>query len=263
MGDMEGTNRSAAQSLAAAQAARNSYNQQHQGQPHAYGGANNGDTAVEIERRRGHMQGDAEEQHCTVTLFTYYFRNILGILRVVELVIGIIVIACANAEQCVYGGVGSQTAPVVCGSPTSPMWFGELGGQGFVLFVGIIFIFGNIALIIYHLMTRPSSLSSSMAENVRFGELIYNAAAVILYIIAASVEAWYASWTTLDVKFGPDYRGQSGNPNQVITHSNPYQPQWIASTVFAWINVLVYAADAVYMYFFDEGAPSVSGSSNR
>lgn len=89
---MEGSStRSAAQSLAAAQAARNSYNQ-HQGgvaQPHAYGGgvgANNGDTAVEIERRRGHMQGDAEEKHCTITLFTYYFRNVLGILRIVELV---------------------------------------------------------------------------------------------------------------------------------------------------------------------------------
>jgi hypothetical protein len=93
MGDMEGSNRSPAQSLAAAQAARNSYNQQHQQAAHqaqAYGGgggANNGDTAVEIERRRGHIQGDvAEEQTCTIRLYTHYFRNVLGILRLVELV---------------------------------------------------------------------------------------------------------------------------------------------------------------------------------
>lgn len=93
MGDMDGSNRSAAQSLAAAQAARNSYNQQqqqqHQIQPHVgyVGGPTNGvDTAVEIERRRGHMQGDSEEHGCTFTLFIYYFMSVLGILRIVELV---------------------------------------------------------------------------------------------------------------------------------------------------------------------------------
>jgi len=260
MGDMEGgNNRSVAQSLAAAQAARNSYNQ-HQppvvaAVPHAYGvGANNGDTNVEIERRRGHMQGDTEEQSCSINLFTYYFRNILGILRIIELVVGIIVISTANAEQCVMG--------LLCGSPSSPMWYGELGGQGFVLFVGIIFIFGNIALILYHLLTRPSKLSTSMAENIRFGELIYNVAAVVLYIIAASVEAWYASWLTLNIKVGPnaDTRVDSTSDKSVW---NPYRPQWIASAVFAWANVFLYAADAVYMYFFDDGAPSVSGSSTR
>jgi len=254
MGDtMEGSNRSAAQSLAAAQAARNSYNQQQQQvaqQPPAYaaGAANNGDTALEIERRRGHMQGDAEEQTCTINLYTHYFRNVLGILRVVELVIGIIVISTANAEQCVSG--------ILCGAPSSPMWYGELGGQGFVLFVGIIFIFGNIALIFYHLFAKPSSLSSIIIENIRFGELIYNGIAVIMYIIAASVEAWYASWTTLHIKIGPG----TGNDQTVY---NPYRPQWIASAVFAWINVLLYVADVVYMYFFDEDSTSDSSGSNR
>jgi len=256
MGDMEGSNnRSVAQSLATAQAARNSYNQQHQQQQLAqqpYVAANNGETNIDVDRRRGHIQGDVEERSFTIRLYTYYFRDVLGILRIVELVVSIIVIATANAEQCVNGNF--------CGAPSSPMWYGDLGGQGFVLFVGIIFIFGNIAIIFYHLFVKPSSMASSMAENIRFGELIYSAIAVVLFIIAASVEAWYASWTDITIKPLPERATASTTQ---LTFRNPYRPQWIASTIFAWINVLVYIADAVYMYFFDDGAPSVSGSSNR
>lgn len=153
--------------------------------------------------------------------------------------IAIIICATVDASQCISG--------IMCGSPSSPLWYGVLGGQGFVLFVGIIFILGNLALIGYHILKRPAPIST-LADRVRLGvcrsplwgemcegfsgrkrilqELVYDGVAVAMFVIAGCVEAWYASWYTL---YLPNRNMYLATIDQIAR--NPYRPQWIAAAV--------------------------------
>jgi len=194
--------------------------------------------------RRGHEEevahdssGEAPRQPVdvyapvTVTCYIRYLMRPIGILRVVQILIGIIVCAATNAEQCFPLGT------VVCVAPSSRTWSDQLGGIGYVLFVGVLFILGNFAWILYHIYVKPRQPSQtrlysspfSVDDKAKLAELIYDGAAVILYIIASSVAAWYGSWT----EFPSDYW-------------NPYRAQWIAATIFAWINTGFYGFTLVY-----------------
>jgi len=193
-------------------------------------------------RTFGQGHPDDYDKPTTLTVFPNYLKSPPGILRILQLLVGIIVCAAVNAERCFGGGY-----ELICSSASGPFWAGKsVAGQGFVLFVAILFIFGNIALILYRLCTRPkitTEKSSVFSDKTRLGELGYDVFAVILYIIAASVESWYADWKTLE----SEVFMLSGLPAK-HTVRNVYRSQWIAAAVFAWINVILYAISAALAF---------------
>jgi len=197
----------------------------------------------------GQGRGVDYDKPTTLTVYPTYLKRPPGILRIIQLLVGIIVCAAVNAERCLSNSVTS----IVCASASSPLWYGVLGGQGYVLFTAIIFILGNFALIFYHLCTRPkitttapaTAKRSPFADKFVLAEVAYDVLALIMYIIAASVEAWYASWFTLPVP----WLQLTGFPSTTPIR-NVYRPQWIAATVFAWINVILYAISIVVIFLF-------------
>jgi len=148
--------------------------------------------------------------------FTHLMSPV-GILRVLEIIVGFIIVGCVTGPM---GGGGA--------------YIGLLGGQTYVLVVAALCVVTTFVFLVIYLLGLYQTLFQDIP--LRIIDFGYNVCAVVLYLFACGVEIWYASgiWQP---NCNEDIVNVQRQPCLIIVG-------WIVAAVFCVVNTILYIISA-------------------